>query len=777
MSRKLKPQGDLVFALDIGTRTVVGMLGEYINEKLHITDYVSIPHPKRAMIDGQVEDIKQVAKIVGEVKDELEKRTGVNLEKVAIAAAGRALRTSRVCMEFDTSDKEILSADDVKSMEIETMQKAQAEIDAKSGGKTVFYCVGHSIISYAVNGYKMMSLVGHKGDLTEVDLVAAFLPSVVVEGLYSVMDICGLDVVSLTLEPIAAMNVIVPPEIRLINIALVDIGAGTSDIAIAKDGTVCAYAMATTAGDEITEVIIKKCLVDFDTAEFLKQNSEVSGKLIEYRDILGISHKIKAEEICRMVTPAVETLADTISEAIINANGSSPAAVFLVGGGSLIEGLPVLLANKLGLDDSRVAIGGGEFIKNVNSGGKKLGAELVTPVGIGVTSVLDEGYDFSVIDVNDKKVRVFDTRQLTVYEALTIAGCKATEIMGRSGRNLTFTVNGERRLVKGDGMKPAEIRVNGITASVMTKVTQGDKISIKPAVCGENGKSRLFEAINYGNFDDGEVTIFGEKHKLGLTVTVNGEEKDPDYEIEALDAIEVNGVVTFGDLLRKLDIELVGVEYRIKGKKIEEDYVLSDGEAIAAYDGRGREIGGNSDEPEETAETAVTSEEPDHAPETYEEYEQIYGEDDYEEEYYSAPVRERKPEPVAAGYDYGTKSYESLLDSLNTQITVETLKNEYASAQAEKHEPKVYEPVPTAGAEPPAGSSATEGINVILNGYDMFLPRVGGGNILIDLLNYVEIDPTIPNTELVLKINGQAASFTTPIKEGDRIVICLQERT
>ena len=58
------------------------------------------------------------------------------------------------------------------------------------------------------------------------------------EGLYAATDKTGLKVKSMTLEPIAAMNVIIPPEIRLINIALVDIGAGTSDIAIARDGAI-----------------------------------------------------------------------------------------------------------------------------------------------------------------------------------------------------------------------------------------------------------------------------------------------------------------------------------------------------------------------------------------------------------------------------------------------------------------------------------------------------------------------------------------------------------
>ena len=58
-------------------------------------------------------------------------------------------------MEFDISDREALTEDMVKSMEIETIQKAQAELDSTNTGRTIFYCVGHSIISYKLDDYKI----------------------------------------------------------------------------------------------------------------------------------------------------------------------------------------------------------------------------------------------------------------------------------------------------------------------------------------------------------------------------------------------------------------------------------------------------------------------------------------------------------------------------------------------------------------------------------------------------------------------------------------------
>ena len=697
-STELKPQGDLVFALDIGTRNVVGILGEYIDDKLYLQDYVSIPHPKRAMVDGQVEDIKQVAKVVSQVKSQLEDKNGVKLTKVSVAAAGRALKTCQVTMEFDISDREALTEDMVKSMEIETIQKAQAELDKTDTGRTIFYCVGHSVISYKLDDYKIISLEGHKGEKAAIDLVAAFLPNIVVEGLYSVMDLNELEVTSLTLEPIAAMNVIVPPEIRLINIALIDIGAGTSDIAIAKNGSVVAYAMATTAGDEITEEIIRTYLVDFNTAEMIKQSCSNGDTDIEYRDILGNTHKIQTSEIAEMITPAVEALAETICNAIREANGSSPAAVFLVGGGSLIEGLTPLVAEKLGLDETRVAIGGGDFLKNVDERGAKLGAEYVTPLGIAVTSMLNQGYDFSVITVNDSKVRVFDTKQLSVYEALTIAGYKSHEIMGRSGRSLSYTLNGVRKTVKGGAMTPAEVYVNERPASIMTKVTQGDRIRITPAMSGQNASAKLSDILGYERFNDGTVTFGGEQFSIGLKATVNGEIKDPDYQIQPLDNIETSGLVTLGDLLRVLDAGLEGVEYRIGDTLIDENYVLGDGDEINAFDSYGNIIG-TTDMEEMPAPAAVND---------------------------VMPAEEAAPAPHTA------------------------------AANA----------IPFNGA----------GITVEVNGENVVLPPRNGDYILLDLLNSINIDPAVPNSEIVLEINGVPANFSSYLSDGDRAVIKVQER-
>lgn len=578
-AKKAEQQGDRIFALDIGTRTVVGIIGEKDGDSFKILECVSCPHTRRAMVDGQVEDIKQVAKIVGEVKAQLEAKTGYTLQRACIAAAGRALRTVNISKDFDISDSEIITEEMVASMEMETISAAQTQLDeeTKDGG-TLFYCVGHNVVSYYLDDYKMISLTGHKGQKAQINMVVAFLPGIVVEGLYSVMELNKLEVQSLTLEPIAAMNVIIPPEIRLINIALVDIGAGTSDIAISKDGSIIAYAMATVAGDEITEEVIKTYLVDFAAAEQMKYDAD-SGDDITYKDIFGMSHTVSQSDFIESILTSMENMAATICREILKINGGSPQAVFLVGGGSLIKGLTTLVADKLDIDEDRVAVGSGEFVRNVDMGQFKMGAEYITPIGIGVTALSDRGYDFSVITVNDKKVRVFDTKKLTVFQLLSAAGFKAAEIMGHSGQGLTFTLNGSKIFRKGTMMTSAEIKVNGKDAGLTTIVTQGDKVTLIPAKNGENAHTTLKDEIDYSKYNKGQVRFGSKQYKFGLEVMVNDRPKAPDYEIQPLDNVVTGGILTLGDLLTSLGIEY-SEGFFVNGAPADQTYLLCDGDSV-----------------------------------------------------------------------------------------------------------------------------------------------------------------------------------------------------
>ena len=583
---RLKPakkrQGNLIFSLDIGTRTVVGIVANMIDGVFNIIDYVSIPHSKRAMIDGQIEEIDEVARIVKQVKTTLEERLNVHLSHVCIAAAGRALKTQQIKLEIDVPTTEAITTEMEKAFEVEAVSKAQELIDKSLNADEViaFYCVGHSVVGFGLDGYPMKSLVGHKGKKVTVDVIAAFLPNLVVESLYSVTDKNKLSVASLTLEPIAAMNVIIPPELRLINIALVDIGAGTSDIAISKNGSIVAYAMATIAGDEITEEIIQKYLVDFDTAEQMKFSSKSDE--ITYKDILGIEHTISAGDFFKSIYPTVDALADTIVQHIVETNGESPAAVFLVGGGSQIPDLPYIVAKKLDIPEARVAVGGHNFIKNVVLGGTNLtGPEFVTPIGIGVTSTIQKGYDFSTIALNDKKFRIFDTKKMNILDLLMIAGYKTRQIIGHSGKNLNFTLNNETMQFKGEISKPAQIFLNDSIATIETKIKQGDVVKIIPATSGISAEAYISDIA--GDVSPKYFTFNGVKYPFGTTAVVNGDVVNSNYKIQNNDIVNITSISKLSEFLEQIGFNSEGIKFQ-KGKAvISTDTFINDGDIITSF--------------------------------------------------------------------------------------------------------------------------------------------------------------------------------------------------
>lgn len=136
---------------------------------------------------------------------------------------------------------------------------------------------------------------------------------------------------AMTLEPIAAINVLIPASMRRLNVALVDIGAGTSDIAITSEGTVTAYGMVPSAGDAITEAVSDEYLLDFHEAERVKRELNTS-QIIRFKDILGYEKSVSKEAAAASIQPAASRLAKLIKEEILSLNsGKPPKAVMLIG--------------------------------------------------------------------------------------------------------------------------------------------------------------------------------------------------------------------------------------------------------------------------------------------------------------------------------------------------------------------------------------------------------------------------------------------------------------
>ena len=117
MAEMMKFPGQLVFGLDIGTRSIVGTVGYRTGERFHVAAQCIREHETRAMLDGQIHDIHKVGTTINEVKIHLEEKIGRKLKDVCIAAAGRVLRTVTTHVEHEFSGDKEIDGEDIYALD------------------------------------------------------------------------------------------------------------------------------------------------------------------------------------------------------------------------------------------------------------------------------------------------------------------------------------------------------------------------------------------------------------------------------------------------------------------------------------------------------------------------------------------------------------------------------------------------------------------------------------------------------------------------------------
>lgn len=553
MLETMKFPGKLVFGLDIGTRSIVGTVGYRVGERFHVITQSIREHGTRAMLDGQIHDIYKVGATIGEVKAELEQRVGRPLKDVCIAAAGRVLRTVtvKVDMELD-GDREVVG-EDIYALDSMGVEKAYSEFMSGNSSEMKFFCVGYSVVRYYMNGYAMGNLEGHRARTIGADIIATFLPEDVVDGLYKAVDLAGLDVVNLTLEPIAAIQVAIPEMYRMLNIALVDVGAGTSDISITKDGSIIAYGMIPIAGDSLTEVIARHCLVDFATAEKIKRDTGVREQ-IEYQDIMGLSQTISTSEIEEVTAGVIADMTGKVSDKIKELNGGrAVSAVFVVGGGGMLPGYTETLAEQLGIQKERVAVRGEAVMQNIEflEENARKDSLMVTPIGI-CLSFYEQSNNFIFVYFNDQRIKIYDNNKVAVVDAAMQAEFSNDGLFPKRGKELNYTVNGKPRITRGALGESAVITVNGNEADIHTPVHANDQIRVVESTAGEAAHLDIGQLPEFGAVMRVEVndTLI----ELPKFASVNGVLQSGYYSIQENDVIEILSYYTVRQVAEFMDV-------------------------------------------------------------------------------------------------------------------------------------------------------------------------------------------------------------------------------
>lgn len=744
-----------VFALDIGTRSIIGMVGTVENEKIRIIAIEKEEHTERAMVDGQIENIDKVAALAGRVKQRLESKLHFKLERVCVAAAGRALRTKRAEFEMELPGTDLIDDEVISRLEAGAISKAEEAFDAENraaeDGRR-FYLVGYTVCQYYLDKYMISSLKDHRGKSVKVDLIATFLPSEVVESLYTTMNKIGLEVASITLEPIAAINAAIPANLRLLNLVMVDIGAGTSDIAACTDGSVTGYTMATVAGDEVTETLMKEYLVDFQMAESMKAQADQQEE-ITFTDILGFEQSISREELLECIQDTTDLLCREIAEKILEINGNAPSALFLAGGGSKLTGVKDGLTAALQMDAKRVAIAGNNFRTSAFSDEYDLNnPEYATPLGIVVSSGLNLiNASFRVI-LNGRPANLFRSGSFTALNLLMMNGFSFLDIMGRSGANLVVTVNGRRKVFYGTPVEPATLFINKKEGRLSEIIQAGDEIDFTPAVSGVSAKACLGDIE--GAADAVELTLNGmsadleTQLKMGDAIVMRkpGEEAEPEKTDEASGAAEAEEAAEAQEAAKaegtaRLETTLDS------GKRAALTRTLEADKPIAA-----------ARTPEEKMAAA------ERVPERVLEAQKVI-----------MP----KPAAEAAKSDMPVGTTEAP-EAAESEEPVEELRTEEVSKPVLNPQGNFAQRSVLAAnasmsrnAEKEAMSPGPREIHFHLNGMPISLPGKADGTpyFLMDMIQYSGIDLKQPKGRIVLSVNGVQGLFQQELREGDNIRI------
>lgn len=787
MSETMKFPGQLIFGLDIGTRSIVGTVGYRVGEKFYVVAQSIREHGTRAMLDGQIHDIYKVSATISEVKSELEERIGRELKDVCIAAAGRVLRTVTVRVDTELSGDREVNGEDIYALDSMGVEKAYEEFLESNDTEMKFYCVGYSVVRYYMNGYTMGNLEGHRAKTIGADIIATFLPEDVVDGLYKAVGGAGLEVVNLTLEPIAAIQVAIPEMYRMLNIALVDVGAGTSDISVTKDGSIIAYGMIPIAGDSLTEVVAKHCLVDFATAEQIKRETGVKEN-IEYKDIMGLSQTISAAKIEEVTADVISDMTGQVADKIKELNGDkSVSAVFVVGGGGMLPGYTNALADKLGIQRERVAVRGEEVMQSIEflDADAKRDSLMVTPIGI-CLSFYEQSNNFIFVYFNDQRIKIYDNNKVAVVDAAMQAEFANDGLFPKRGKELNYIVNGKPRITRGMLGEAAVITVNGNEADIYTPIHANDQIRVKESTAGEPAKLDINQLPEYGATM--RVEVNDKKIDLPKFASVNGTLQSGYYGIQENDSIEilsyytVRQIAEFMDVIINQDMNIyVNNKLADMDTKVYENFSvvwtmeelqLSDrdkyeNEKADAVSGQPQENSGYHAESQTEDEDAYRSEDQTEDEDAYQSDGQIEDEDVYDSEDQIEDEDAYRSEDQTENEDAYRSSDQTEDDSYQEDGEAEYDENN--DAETDEQERVSSE----ADTEENTQNAVQMGVSIHVTVNQMPVSLSGKSEyVFVDVFQYIEFDLSKPQgSGIVTKLNGRDAQYMENIHNGDIIEI------
>ncbi|WP_027339297.1 cell division protein FtsA [Halonatronum saccharophilum] len=343
---------NIVAGIDIGTTKVCTIIAEMKDDKK--AEIIGIgTSPSTGLKKGVVVDIDDTVSSIEKAVIKAERMAGVELESVFVGVSGSHISSinSPGVVAVRGEDKEITRND------IERVIDA-TKIISIPPGREIIHVLPRKFI---VDGCKDIKYpLGMSGVRLEAEthIVTGSVTSI--QNLVKSVHQVGLGVEGIVLQPLAASKAVLSASEKDLGVVLVDVGGGTTDIAIFKDGSIWYTSILPVGGDHVTKDIALGLRTPSNNAERIKiQYGCASADLIDAEekiDVLGTcgmkTRSISRGHLCDdIIEPRVDEIFSLVKQEISKAgyDGIIPAGVVVTGGGSLLEGIPELASKKLGL--------------------------------------------------------------------------------------------------------------------------------------------------------------------------------------------------------------------------------------------------------------------------------------------------------------------------------------------------------------------------------------------------------------------------------------------
>ncbi len=273
-------QNDIILGLDIGTEFVKAVISaKQKDNTLKIIGVGKAHQLMGNMYAGAIADIPSVISICEKALSKAEEQAGVISKITVVGIAGELIKgnTNTIRYHRKNSNKPITENEMeliIKKVQDSAGEKARKEVAVETDNPSVeVRLINSAIVSLTIDGYKVSNPIGFKGSELIIQFYTAFAPLIHISAIEKVCAELNLDLLAVAVEPFAVCRACLGDDLDSNFSAIVmDIGGGTTDIAVVDDGGVEGTKMFGIGGRSFSHQIATKLGVDFDLAERLKLN-------------------------------------------------------------------------------------------------------------------------------------------------------------------------------------------------------------------------------------------------------------------------------------------------------------------------------------------------------------------------------------------------------------------------------------------------------------------------------------------------------------------------